>query len=242
MRAAIARPYSKPTSSASVLASSTRQAFERRAEQRAEQVVALGREGEVRVARGGAVALRRPARRDCVPRRARRRGSRRPASFSRWWRATLGWSSKCSATSAALTPSRRRAHEEVDVAPGRVAEGAGDRGDRGAELVRGEVFGGHAGYSTYAGSGNPPGGRMPMPDRGPRCSTPCARSRTPRSTARSSSWTWCRASRSTAATVKVTVALHRRRAARSGPRSPAGSPTRWRRSPGVDTSTSTSAS
>ena len=34
------------------------------------------------------------------------------------------------------TPSRRAAHEEVDVAAGRVAEGAGDGGDRGAELVR----------------------------------------------------------------------------------------------------------
>ena len=100
-------------------------------------------------------------------------------SFSRWWRATLAWRAKRSATSDAVTPSLL-ADEEVDLAPGGVAERVGDRGDRGVELVGRQVLvrrarigdptgvgtGGvgagriHGGYSTYVRSGNPPGSSM----------------------------------------------------------------------------------
>src|SRR5882672_7518041 len=87
----------------------------------------------------------------------------------------------------------RRADEEVDVPAGGIAEGAGDGGNRGSELVRGEIFVCHAGYCTYVRSGNSreaqpcPARRKPGPPPRPRCSKPCARSRTRRSIARSSS-------------------------------------------------------
>ena len=73
-----------------------------------------------------------------------------------------------------------------------------------------------------------------MPQPKPTSSTPCARSRTRSCTARSSTSTWSGASRSTGDRVGVTVAADRRRAARSGPRSPGGSPTPSARWPGVD--------
>ena len=132
-----------------------RQPLERAGEQRAEQVVAAGREREVRVVGRRAVALRRPAR-PTRGGRARRRGSRRP-------RASRGGGGRRWGGARTARRPRRPWHavgmgadEEVDVAAGGVAEGAGDGGDRGRELVRSEVGRWSRGYSTYVRSGNPP--------------------------------------------------------------------------------------
>ena len=75
----------------------------------------------------------------------------------------------------------RLAHEEVDLTPGGIAEGVGDRADDGVELVGAQAFlDGHAGYSTYLRSGNllpqelvDGGGRSRRPGR------PCPGSRNP---------------------------------------------------------------
>ena len=99
-----------------------RQPFERTREQRAEQVVAAGREREVRVvgASRGSASTAGPA--ALVARRARRRGSRRRellevvAGDVRVQGELLG-------DLGGLDAVRVGADEEVDVPPGRVAEG-----------------------------------------------------------------------------------------------------------------------
>ena len=134
MRAAIARPYSKPTSSASVRASSTGSRSSARASSVARRSSRRGGNARCVSSARGAVALRRPARRLVageldVEVAAARELLEVVAGDVGVEREPLGDLGRGHAVGAG-------ADEQVDVAAGRVTEGAGDGGDGGGELVR----------------------------------------------------------------------------------------------------------
>ena len=119
------------------------------------------------------------------------------------------------------------AGEEVDLAPGGVAERVGDRADDGVELVRGEAAVRPRTYSTYADSGNLPGDPVwpVMAPSKPKSDRPWRPWRSPSCAVRSSSWAWCRAWRSTARP-PWWRSPPPSPASRRGPRSAAGSSSR----------------
>ena len=188
MRAAIARPYSRPTSSAIVAGLLDGQALERarRAAWRAGRRGGAGTRGGCRRPRRGSAST---AGRPISWRASSTSRYPPPASFSRWWRATLGWRANPLGDLGRGRALGAGPHEEVDVAAGGIAEGGGDGRDGRGELVRREVGVRHVGILPTQVVEIPRSRPMPTEHRGD--STRSGPSRTPRSTSRSSISTWC---------------------------------------------------